>query len=60
METKKRPAETLCARCAAPFVCGMQAGEEPCWCTAMPAIKPEPGRGCLCRACLTADVDLQK
>ena len=60
METNKKPPESHCARCGAPFVCGMQAGTKPCWCASLPAIEPVPGRDCLCRACLAAGIDLRK
>jgi ribosomal protein L34E len=43
--------ESRCARCDAPFICGMKSAE-PCWCASLPPLEPEPGRGCLCRACL--------
>jgi len=57
METKKKLPESRCARCGAPFTCGMQAGDrsdelQPCWCAGLPPLEPVPGRGCLCRRCL--------
>jgi Cysteine-rich CWC len=57
METKKNPLESRCARCSAPFTCGMQAGSEPCWCASLPALKTVmPGQGCLCRECLVKEI----
>ncbi len=52
MTAKKTPLESPCARCGAGFTCGMQAGEEPCWCASLPPLAPVPGRACLCRGCL--------
>ena len=49
--------ETRCARCGAVFTCGMQAGQEPCWCAELPAIEPVPGRNCLCQACLKDELE---
>lgn len=46
-------AET-CARCGAPFRCGI-ADPEPCWCAAVPPVavpESEAAAGCLCPACL--------
>ncbi|MSQ49486.1 MAG: hypothetical protein EXR30_03755 [Betaproteobacteria bacterium] len=34
----------------------MQTGQEPCWCSALPALVPVAGRGCLCRDCLTNEL----
>jgi hypothetical protein len=48
-----------CARCGAPFVCGMQAGQEPCWCASLPPIEPAPGRGCLCRGCFEEELKIR-
>jgi hypothetical protein len=46
-----------CARCAAPFRCGMRAGDAtPCWCTELPSLEPVAGRSCLCRECLEAEL----
>jgi hypothetical protein len=44
--------ESRCANCGKPFTCGMQSGTKDCWCAGLPALEPEPGRGCLCRVCL--------
>jgi hypothetical protein len=49
-----------CARCGAPFRCGMQAGEAHCWCADLPAIAPKLGRDCLCRACLEREIAAQR
>ena len=56
METKKTPLESSCAGCGTPFTCGMRAGQEPCWCAGLPALEPVPGRDCLCRKCLEAEL----
>jgi hypothetical protein len=56
MEATKKPPESLCARCGAPFSCGMQAGEQDCWCSRLPALQPVAGRGCICRACLEEEL----
>jgi len=53
---RKNPPETRCAVCGAAFTCGMQAGQEPCWCASLPALKPVPGRACLCRRCLDGEL----
>lgn len=51
-----------CARCGAPFTCGLLAGAARCWCADLPPIAaPLPGlagehSGCLCPACLQAAV----
>jgi hypothetical protein len=47
-----------CSRCAAPFQCGMDdAGG--CWCALLPKL-PAPvldaTQGCLCEACLRAEL----
>ena len=49
-------ANATCPRCGAPFVCGLQAGLERCWCADLPAtLSPDPAAtGCYCRECLTA------
>jgi Cysteine-rich CWC len=61
MVTQKTTPESRCASCGTPFACGMQAGHrsvemQPCWCAALPALAPVPGRGCLCRACLEIEL----
>ncbi|TAK88407.1 MAG: hypothetical protein EPO20_02990 [Betaproteobacteria bacterium] len=51
------PTELLadrCARCGAPFHCGRN--DAGCWCESLPPLAPVPGRGCLCRACLEAEL----
>jgi ribosomal protein L34E len=42
-----------CARCTAPFSCGMQ-DQQPCWCATLPPFMPAPpaGGGCYCPQCL--------
>lgn len=43
-----------CPRCGKTFTCGMQAGQERCWCSEMPTL-PAPyrqGKGCFCPDCL--------
>ncbi|HYY60064.1 MAG TPA: cysteine-rich CWC family protein [Burkholderiales bacterium] len=46
--------DLACARCGAPFACG--ADEAGCWCEKLPPLEPVPGRGCLCPACLAAEL----
>ena len=42
-----------CARCGAPFECGMQAGLDECWCARLPPIAPpDAAAGCYCPRCL--------
>jgi hypothetical protein len=48
--------QAACGRCGTVFVCGMLAGEERCWCAALPPVTPVPGRGCLCRQCLEEEL----
>lgn len=48
--------ETRCARCGTAFVCAMNTGLAECWCAGLPALKPVPGRACLCRDCLEAEL----
>jgi len=50
-----RPVATdRCARCGAPFECGMQAGLAECWCAKLPAIGPlDAAAGCYCPRCLS-------
>ena len=47
-------AHSDCPACGASFHCGKD--EARCWCVDLPALKPVPGLGCLCRACLEAAV----
>jgi len=56
MDTRKSPPESRCALCGAAFTCGVQAGEEPCWCASLSALEPVPGRSCLCRSCLEEEL----
>ncbi|QKS27777.1 cysteine-rich CWC family protein [Accumulibacter sp.] len=47
--------EARCARCGAPFACGMMASSaSDCWCRQLPplAAAAAPGSGCYCRRCL--------
>jgi hypothetical protein len=48
--------ESRCARCGAPFDCGMRSGAGSCWCAALPPLAPVAGRACLCRRCLTEEL----
>ncbi|HEX4328432.1 MAG TPA: cysteine-rich CWC family protein [Burkholderiales bacterium] len=44
---------SACARCGAPFTCGMVAGTPQCWCNALPPLPTLlPFETCLCPACL--------
>ncbi|MBO3706133.1 MAG: cysteine-rich CWC family protein [Candidatus Accumulibacter sp.] len=47
--------EARCARCGAPFTCGMMAAPgADCWCFQLPPLAEAaaPGSGCYCRSCL--------
>ncbi len=51
--------QTTCSNCAAPMHCGAQ--EKSCWCQALPVLPPsayQPSAGCLCAACLQAQLNL--
>jgi uncharacterized protein (TIGR00290 family) len=46
-------ASDRCARCGAPFECGMQAGLSECWCAQLPPIAPRAAAAsCYCPRCL--------
>lgn len=46
-------ASDRCARCGAPFECGMQAGLAECWCAKLPpVVPPDAAAGCYCPRCL--------
>lgn len=46
---------TRCARCGAPFECGMASGLNACWCTTRPPVRTiDPAVGCFCPRCLAA------
>jgi arsenate reductase (glutaredoxin) len=50
--------QTTCSNCAAPLRCGAQ--EKSCWCQALPVLPAaayQPAAGCLCAACLQAQLD---
>ncbi|WP_050454740.1 cysteine-rich CWC family protein [Candidatus Burkholderia verschuerenii] len=52
-------AASHCERCGATFRCGARAGDTSCWCAALPALPPQrlrDGAGCLCAACLAAEL----
>ncbi|SAK40689.1 hypothetical protein AWB75_00232 [Caballeronia catudaia] len=54
------PGAQVCERCGAVFRCGMLAGDAACWCATLPALPADalrPGIGCLCPACLAAQVE---
>ena len=44
---------TVCPSCGRHFVCGMEAGQEECWCMERPVLPLEAGEGgaCLCPEC---------
>jgi uncharacterized protein (TIGR00290 family) len=47
-------ASDRCARCGAPFECGMRAGLAECWCAKLPPVKPsDAAAGCYCPRCLS-------
>jgi diphthamide synthase (EF-2-diphthine--ammonia ligase) len=46
-------ASDRCARCGAPFECGVQAGLKECWCAQLPPVAPlDAAAGCHCPRCL--------
>jgi hypothetical protein len=47
---------TACVRCGEAFSCGNDEGKSVCWCAALPAVMPVTGKGCLCPACLKAEI----
>ncbi|MCK9379616.1 MAG: cysteine-rich CWC family protein [Sulfuritalea sp.] len=52
----------VCPQCGAKFRCGMEGGDQECWCAALPPLLPipatadegAPAASCLCPACLQA------
>ncbi|BAO85112.1 cysteine-rich CWC family protein [Caballeronia cordobensis] len=53
------PGAQVCERCGAVFRCGTLAGDEACWCATLPPLSADalrPGSGCLCPACLAAQL----
>lgn len=45
----------VCPGCGKAFRCGMNAGQEPCWCAALPPLLAVPEAGaarCYCPSCL--------
>lgn len=58
--TNSAPQTNTCPRCGAAFTCGMNAGQEPCWCTILPLLStPLPDAGCYCPACLKQLIEAQ-
>ena len=59
-DTARRPPGdapgATCPRCGTDFTCGMEAGLDPCWCTALPPLRvaPDGALACYCRDCLNA------
>lgn len=49
------PQPAACARCGAPFTCGVNAAT-PCWCVSQPVLATIDASltGCLCPDCLAA------
>ncbi|MFB0936585.1 MAG: cysteine-rich CWC family protein [Propionivibrio sp.] len=45
--------KAVCPVCGRHFVCGMEAGQEECWCMERPVLPLEAGEGgaCLCPEC---------
>jgi uncharacterized protein len=55
---RPEPRET-CPECGARFPCGALAGDDSCWCQAVPNVVPVPlsaDARCLCPACLARRV----
>jgi len=51
----------VCARCGAPFECGMKAGIEHCWCATLPPIAPRAAfANCLCPKCLREEIAMRQ
>ncbi|MDO8958740.1 MAG: cysteine-rich CWC family protein [Rhodocyclaceae bacterium] len=49
----RRKGERNCPRCGATFTCGMEAGQEKCWCADLPPLPIDPVvPGCFCPDCL--------
>ena len=49
--------QTSCSQCNAPMICTKEPG---CWCADYPHVLPvpeDPAKGCLCRSCLTAELE---
>lgn len=50
-----------CVECGAAFRCGVEAGENSCWCFALPQVLSLPQddekQGCLCPKCLEARIE---
>jgi hypothetical protein len=58
-ERKEDAGARTCPRCGTPFRCGALAGDARCWCASLPALPVErldAASGCLCAACLEADI----
>lgn len=46
-----------CLRCDAPFGCGAESTDKPCWCTELPPVMPVSDAGCLCPKCLREEIE---
>jgi hypothetical protein len=54
--------DNACPRCGQKFTCGLAAAQERCWCFDLPHVIPMTDanrEGCLCPACLKAEIDRQ-
>lgn len=59
-----------CLRCGTIFTCGVEVGQESCWCATLPAVIPLTGsrfanegrvyQGCLCPDCLQLLIQQQQ
>ncbi|MFA6312377.1 MAG: cysteine-rich CWC family protein [Sterolibacterium sp.] len=56
-----QPSTNTCPRCGAIFACGMQTGQEPCWCAELPVlkVKADQASSCYCPACLKQLIEIQ-
>ena len=50
---------SVCPQCGAQFRCGMEGGDQECWCASLPPLLPLPAQSdpgspatCLCPVCL--------
>jgi len=61
-------ATNVCPQCGAQFRCGMEGGDQECWCASLPALLPLPAKSepgapaasCLCPDCLKARLFLRQ
>jgi len=60
-EEQSRAGERVCPQCGEPFVCGIAAGGQRCWCFDLPAVMPvKPDTACLCPNCLREAIEAKE